>query len=38
MTIDSMSIPLHFIENVHLVGTAYEHLGWWMSDGRRGML
>ena len=32
MTINLMSIPLHFVENVHLVGTAYEHLGR-ISDG-----
>ena len=26
MSIDLISIPLHFIENVHLVGAAYKHL------------
>ena len=35
MSIDLLSIPLHFIEDVHLVGGAYKHLGW-ISDGCRG--
>jgi hypothetical protein len=26
MTTDLMSITLHFIDNVHLVGAAYKHL------------
>lgn len=26
MTVDLMSITLHFIDNVHLVGAAYKHL------------
>jgi hypothetical protein len=26
MTVDLMGIPLHFIDNVYLVGAAYKHL------------
>ena len=26
MAVDLMSITLHFIDNVHLVGAAYKHL------------
>lgn len=32
MTVDLMSIALHFIDNVHLVGAAYKHLEL-VSDG-----
>ena len=32
MTIDLIGIPLHFIENVHLVGATHKHLRLAVSD------
>ena len=28
MSIDLLSVPLNFIDDVHLVGAAYKHLEW----------